>query len=231
MGNLDLWDKVCETNPNFTKKVNQRGGFTSVCPQYQIKEATKQFGCYGKGWGFESIDFDYQFVSDTGLVIVNAIFFYVLGGERSSFPINNAWPMKSGVGDKARVDPDFAKKAETNTMSKALSKLGFSADVFMGQFDDAEYVNMMDAKARVESGDDEKIRQENDKFNEWAKKEIESLSLAPNANAVQLMVNRIEPKMMDKLTIIKATNEKRAVMKSRLYAAADKAIENLNNKG
>ena len=58
MSNLDLWDKVKKTDPDYTKQVTQRGGYTSISPQYQIRCATEQFGCYGDGWGFESIDLD-----------------------------------------------------------------------------------------------------------------------------------------------------------------------------
>jgi len=228
--NLDFWNDVCETDPTFTKEVKQRGGFTSIDPQYQIREATRKFGTYGKGWGFDSINYDYQLFEVSGLVLVNAVFFYVMNGEKSSFPINNAYAMKSGAGEKARIDPDFAKKAETNTMSKALSKLGFSADVFLGHFDDPEYVNMMDAKARVESGDEEKIRAANDEFKEWITTECKSLHLAPNERAVNMMYDRINSKMADKLTIIKASQEKRQQMVNRLFAEAEKAKENLANK-
>lgn len=224
--NLSLWDKVCETDPNFTKHVNQRGGYTAVSPQYQLREATKQFGSYGSTWGFESIDYDYSLVETMDLVLVSAVFFYPSNGGKARFPIKNSWPIKSGT----RVDPDFAKKAETNTMSKALSKLGFSADVFLGQFDDAEYVNMMDAKARIESGDDEKVRAANDEFKAWFEKQVETIGLCPNERAINMIVQQIEPRLNDKLTIIKASIEKRTAMQQRLYKAADNAKLNLVNK-
>lgn len=38
------------------------------------------------------------------------------------------------------VDADFAKKIETDALTKALSKMGFNADIFMGRFDDTKYV-------------------------------------------------------------------------------------------
>ena len=53
----------------------------------------------------------------------------------------------------------FAKKAETSTMSKALSKLGFNADVFLGEHDNPIHVELMEAKARIESGDEESMRE------------------------------------------------------------------------
>jgi hypothetical protein len=44
---------------------------------------------------------------------------------------------------KTKVDDNFAKKIETDALTKAISKLGFNADIFMGKFDDARYVNEM----------------------------------------------------------------------------------------
>jgi len=150
MNNLKLWDSVSKTDPTFTKKVTQRGGYTSISPQYQLREATNVFGPYGIGFGFDSIEFDYELVELTKLVLVKAVFFYIQDGKRITFPIMNSWSVMQG----SKVDADFAKKAETNTMSKALSKLGFSADVFMGQFDDPEYVGMVNNEFALEKADD-----------------------------------------------------------------------------
>ena len=41
---------------------------------------------------------------------------------------------------KTKVDDNFAKKLETDTLTKAISKLGFNADIFMGLFDDVKYL-------------------------------------------------------------------------------------------
>ena len=38
------------------------------------------------------------------------------------------------------LDDNFAKKIETDTLTKAISKLGFNADIFMGKFDDVRYL-------------------------------------------------------------------------------------------
>ena len=181
--NLKLWDAVKETDKTFTKPVKQRGGYTSITPQYQIQEATKQFGPYGMGWGFESIEMDYSAIESLGLVIVNAVFFYIINDKRGTFPINNTWPVKSG----ARVDPDFAKKAETNTMGKALSKLGFNADIFMGQFDDPDYVEEVTNKKNLEKAEDkiaEQAKQDREHM-EWKEKEVKAYALIPNVEALK----------------------------------------------
>ena len=183
MDNLKLWDEVKETDKFFTKQVKQRGGYTSITPQYQIQEATRAFGPYGLGWGFESIDMDYSAIESLELVIVKAIFFYVLDGKRGSFPINNTWPVKQG----SRVDADFAKKAETNTMGKALSKLGFNADVFMGQFDDPDYVNEVTNKKNLEKAEDKIAEQAKQdlEWSEWKQKELKAYDMIPNIDALK----------------------------------------------
>ena len=119
--NLELWDKVEKTNPLYTKKANVKGNqITSIAPQFQILSATKQFGAYGKSWGFKNIDIDYT-LKDIGMVSLKAYFYYPSG----SFEIINAIGLYK---DNAmtKIDSDFAKKLETDTLTKALSKLGFN---------------------------------------------------------------------------------------------------------
>jgi len=183
MNNLKLWDAVKETDKEFTKNVNQRGGYTSITPQYQMQEATKQFGPYGIGWGFKSVDMDFSAIDSLGLVIVKAVFFYVLDGKEGSFPINNTWPVKQG----SRVDSDFAKKAETNTMGKALSKLGFNADIFMGLYDDPNYVEDVANKKNLEKAEDKIAEQAKQdlEWSEWKQKELKAYDLIPNIDALK----------------------------------------------
>ena len=183
MSNLKLWEAVKETDPSNTKHVNQRGGYTSIKPQSQIREATKVFGVYGTGWGFDSINMNYSMIDSLGLVIVEAVFFYVLGGKKSTFPINNSWPVKQG----SRIDSDFAKKAETNTMGKALSKLGFNADIFMGEFEDPNYVDFIADKKNIEKAEDKIAEQakQDSEWSEWKQKELKAYDLIPNLDALK----------------------------------------------
>ena len=133
---LDLWNKVEKTNPKYTKKANVGGNnITSIAPQYQIKNVTEQFGIYGKTWGFKKLDFDYSLASEFGLVILDAVFFFPDG----EFPIKNAQKLFMDNA-KTKIDDNFAKKLETDTLTKAISKLGFNADIFLGLFDDVKYL-------------------------------------------------------------------------------------------
>lgn len=139
MNNLDLWNKVEKTDPAHTKNANVRGNkITAIAPQYQIKNATEQFGPYGSKWGFKTTSFDYSMLEKTGIVVFNGVFFYP-GGE---YPISSSISAYKD-GAMTKPDADFAKKVETDALTKSLSKLGFNADVFMGMYDDHKYVAEM----------------------------------------------------------------------------------------
>ena len=139
--NMSLWNSVCVTDPQHTKRVNQRGGFTAIGAQSQIMEATKVFGPFGKGFGVSDEKFT-PFPFSEGLGLYQARLWYVLNGETNvihQFPIHSS--IKYSV--NGRVDDDFAKKVATDALTKGLSKLGFNADVFLGKFDDNKYVNQL----------------------------------------------------------------------------------------
>lgn len=139
MSNLELWNKVAKTDPKYTKKANVRGNsITAIAPQSQILCATEEFGSYGTKWGFERIDFTYELLETTGIVVFHGMFFYPNG----KFPISASISVYKD-GARTKPDADFAKKLETDALTKALSKLGFNADVFMGMYDDNKYVQMM----------------------------------------------------------------------------------------
>lgn len=140
--NMELWDAVCKTNPKHTKKANVRGNkITAIAPQTQIKQATEQWGVYGISWGWESFEFDYHLLDTTGIVIFKGVFYFPKG----KFPISSSI---SAYKDGARTNPDadFAKKVETDALTKGLSKVGFNADVFMGSYDDNKYVAQMEGE-------------------------------------------------------------------------------------
>lgn len=181
--NLDIWSKVEKTDFSHTKKVNQRGGYTAIDPQYQLKEATKVFGPYGKGFGLCATDFDMSLFESLGVVIHKAVFFYVDDGQRCEFPISNAIQATTGFGEKKRVDVDFAKKVETNTVSKALSKLGFNADVFMGLFEDNQYMQELSNELALKKADDKdaEVMRQAKEYEDWKAKE---LSVYPSINTL-----------------------------------------------
>ena len=69
MSNLKLWDSVEKTNPNHTKKVTFGRAITAIDPYHQIKNATKQFGPVGIGWGWSVERVEYTTTNEIGLLI------------------------------------------------------------------------------------------------------------------------------------------------------------------
>ncbi len=143
---LKLWDAVSKTNPDYTKKVNQRGGYTAINAQYQIKQATEQWGSYGDKWGVRELEYGFfPSKEDPQEIYLGAIFYYPSG----VFPI--------GVDMVYKAGNDSSKKLLTDLTTKALSKLGFSADVFLGMYDDNKYVTSL-KKEKEEDEIDTRIR-------------------------------------------------------------------------
>ena len=137
--NMKLWQSVETTDPKYTTRVNQRGGFTAIGAQYQLRTATETFGPIGYGWGVR--DEKIERWEDVGLAVYTAILWYVREGiaDEHEVPIHSSIKYQSN----GRVDDDFFKKVATDALTKGFSKIGFNADVFMGKFDDNKYVNKL----------------------------------------------------------------------------------------
>ncbi len=133
--NLRIWSAVSKTNPAYTKKVNQRGGFTAIAAHSQVMEATRQFGPVGLGWGYDT----HEPIFKENLVIIPVTIWFENRGNHFG-PLYGSAEL---VNDKGRVDHDAPKKATTDALTKGLSQLGFNADVFLGLFDDDKYVEQM----------------------------------------------------------------------------------------
>lgn len=131
---MRIWSQVDKTDPNNTKKVTQRGGFTAIDAYSQIKAATEQFGAVGDGWGWEVVNFQYP-PNDT--VTVHIKMWH--GSRNNWFDVFGQKDLNT-KGANSKADEDCFKKALTDAITKGLSYLGFNADVFMGKFDDNKYV-------------------------------------------------------------------------------------------
>lgn len=141
--NLLLWNRVEKTNPAHTKdaKIGQLS-IKAINAQSQIKEATKQFGTYGNTWGLKNLNYSFMDIETTKMAMLGAEFYYPDGEFEIHTTLKIAY-MTQGANGYLKIDDDFMKKMETDVTTKALSKLGFNADVFMGLYDDNRYVNQM----------------------------------------------------------------------------------------
>ncbi|HEY6009910.1 MAG TPA: hypothetical protein VIX18_00460 [Nitrospirota bacterium] len=144
--NLRIWDAVSKTDPAHTKKVTFGRTFTSIDAHWQVMQATKQFGPVGEGWRYEVEHSTITLSPEMVLAVADVKISWRSNDDVPRFygPIRatcEMWsPDKSG---KMRVDEDAPKKAMTDALTKGLSHLGFSADVFLGLFDDNRYVQKL----------------------------------------------------------------------------------------
>ena len=141
--NLKLWRSVCVTNPEWIKSANLGGRkISAINPQKQMKQASELWGSYGSVWGLKDCKRNILDLEQSNkLIILEAVFFYPSG----SFEISNSTKLcYMSKGGKYIIDDEAFKKVETNTLSKALSKLGFSSDVYEGQFDKQGYEKIAD---------------------------------------------------------------------------------------
>jgi len=137
INNLSIWNRVQRSDPASLKPVSFGSrSFTAIDPMYQIRAATKEFGPVGKGWGWINqtrfIDLsngDKAVVADVQVwhgELINA--FGPFTGCRKFFDAA-----------KGRLAEDAPKMAVTDGLTKALSHLGFNADVFLGTMDGNKY--------------------------------------------------------------------------------------------
>ena len=156
---LSLWGKVEKTDPNFTKDIPGGAGLTAIDAMYQVKMATQIWGPYGFRWGLKNMQYSWLEADEQNkMVVIKAVFKYPANLEPvieyAEFEIGSSFSwMKKG-----RVDFDFLKKTETDLLTKALSKVGFNADIYMGRFDDSKYV--AERKAEVAKSNPEKLTKE-----------------------------------------------------------------------
>ncbi len=143
VNNLEFWDTVQETDPRHTKEISFGGRkFNTIDAYYQIKTATSMWGMYGSTWGLTNIQ--YELIPTTPLMRVSTEFTYPDGnGSTVAFEITSAIKIAN---NKGVFDDDFAKKVETDLITKSLSRLGFNSDVFLGMFDDNKYTEELTEK-------------------------------------------------------------------------------------
>lgn len=173
--NLSLWNKVEKTNPAHTKdaKIGQLS-IKAINAQSQIKEATKQFGTYGNTWGLKNLKYSFMDIGTTKMAMLGAEFYYPSGEFEIHTTLKIAY-MTQGANGYLKIDDDFMKKMETDVTTKALSKLGFNADVFMGLYDDNRYVNQMKEEFNPVPKAQPKVIE---KINETQAKELNSLFIS-----------------------------------------------------
>lgn len=153
MNHMQIWNQVEATDPDMTERVNFGAfKFTTIDAQYQIKRATEVFGPCGMGWGLRNQKFEMLTVDPTdahyNLLCFTAELWYKHQDQEGCFEIAADIELFENTKNGWKRVSDPMKKVRTDALTKGLSWLGFSADVFMGRFDDARYVQSLHQNKR-----------------------------------------------------------------------------------
>lgn len=147
----DLWDKLKETPPKYTKNFNT-GTFsgTDISPQYRWQRLTEVFGPCGIGWGVDSHEETIHNLQATGEMMINVkvICWYRLDGTGQAITppgFGQEYIIRS-TSKGLKSDSDAAKKAMTDAIGNAFKYVGLGADVYLGLYDDSKYVNNLKEK-------------------------------------------------------------------------------------
>lgn len=205
--NMRIWNQVCKTRPSTTKKVEFGRKFTAIDAYSQIQRATELFGPMGIGWGYAV-----EVLSDDTLFIAKLGLWYILDGKRSE-PIT---VFGSAMKGEKKRDQDAPKKAVTDALTKALSYLGFNADVFLGLFDDNKYVTEQQRLERQGKGGTEGSDDTSDSQNKIEVAITENLEACTTVDQLALvwgskvsgMINGIEDLALRKAVLAHATRLK-----------------------
>lgn len=212
--NLKIWRTVMRTDPRYTKDL-AGAGFegTSINAEYMVMRATEIFGPVGTGWGFEVIedrmlpgapmsesiwennkfirnvvlrDADGSLITEQNHSIKIKFWYRTDAGTRGEVEAYGAtkylYKTKAGI----MCDGEAQKKSLTDAIKKALSLLGFSADVWLGLYDQAEYKaeNALEFDIRNASDKIEDVTRLRKELDEKFKANAQSMRTAVTPNEV-----------------------------------------------
>lgn len=209
---------------------------TSIRPTYQYMRATEIFGPFGIGWGVDVVEerFDRGLPMmepvldnagrETGKKVMRdgdgtimtslnhtmrIILWYIHGGVRGEITAYGHTKALYSSKYGFTVEDEPSKKSLTDATTKALSSLGFSADVYLGLFDDAEYTaentyehNLKNASEKAD--DAVRVREELD---ERFAKNTETMRKAISANEVTKIASSLTRTIGSEIKTAKRAND------------------------
>lgn len=215
--NMALWSQVEKTDVKYTKKAKiSQNNITSIDPQYQKKRATELFGPYGIGWGIVPATENHSektYQNGTEILTYTATLFYMFEGERGEIPIGaqiqSAYITKQGKG-YLLIDSEALKKVRTNAITKGLSELGFNADVFLGLYDDHQYVQQMvlESNNAIQANYEEGVIESIQKIQDLTAKNCALLATSENMATLKMMFKTYSNTISRECSQIKQNPEK-----------------------
>lgn len=181
--NMVFWDAAKKTDPSATKSVAGGGRkTTSINGYWMIQKATELWGPVGVNWHYEVLEERFDegspITDSEGEVLCNSVMHTLRIGlypPGAAHPViqygHTPYIMKTKSGPL--TDMEAPKKSLMDAVKKALSMLGFSADVFQGEFDDAEYIKERQGEEAIKKAEDKEAETERQKAE--YKKEMDGL--------------------------------------------------------
>jgi hypothetical protein len=201
--NLAIWDSVKQTDPDATKQFQGAGGFrgTAINSTYQIRKATALFGPVGIGWGWTIVserieeghpipgkDADGKSVIyESAMTKVHTLhlrLWYMLDGKRGEIDNFGHTPFVYVNKHGMQMEAEPSKKSLTDAIGKCLSMLGFSADIFMGEFDDHNYLEQVKVESAIRKAEDKEaeIISRRDDLTDYVKRHLDLIHTASTAH-------------------------------------------------
>jgi hypothetical protein len=245
--NMFIWDQVKITDPDATKEYSGKGGFkgTSIKSMYNIEKATKLFGAVGIGWGWiivsERIEEGHPITGkdadgksvlyETMMTKVHTLhlrLWYMLDGKRGEIDHFGHTPFvyidKNGV----QMENEPSKKSLTDAIGKCLSMLGFSADIFMGEFDNEDYVAMARVETSIQKAEDKEaeILSRREELINYIKRNLDTIEGAVTENEVNglsktAMRHLVRQAAIPSITTVAESGQR------RIQEAADKRLKEI----
>ena len=142
---MKIWVDLTPTDPKAKKNVSfGKRTFTAIDAMWQVKRMTEYFGKVGEGWGWTlQHTATLETSDDQGrAIVIEKAFVSIWTGDRSHEYGGHAGSAKSvyySNDGKFMCDDDACKKAVTDALTKGLSHLGLSSDIFAEAFTDNKY--------------------------------------------------------------------------------------------
>ena len=202
--NMDVWSHACKTDIASTKTVQQGGRtITSISTLWPIKKATELWGPMGLGWGVNIIEERYDtgipitkmvkkdandknekgeevFICDSKIHTLRIELWYTIGNSTGRLTSFGHTPYIYSSKWGASQDDEAPKKSLSDAIKKALSMLGFSADIYMGLFDDRDYMESLKAEQGIAKSENKAEAEDSAKAEliDYVKRNLESIDKA-----------------------------------------------------
>lgn len=211
MKEQNFWDKFPKTDPQYTKQTNEGGRrATSITPVYMVKLATDVLGPIGIGWGYRVLEerFDNTvpivliegdksqgkppvYMMDNGAIVyekTHTIHLEMWIGEKSNTFSQFGHTRYSYMTKQGRlyIDHEYAKKTLTDAMTKCLSLIGVCSDVYMGEYDNAEYQEAAAVESAISKADNKaaEIEKHTAELDDHISKHIQLIENCPTMESV-----------------------------------------------